>query len=188
MLTISDPRPARNCQGLSRRELLRVGGLGLLGLGLPDLLRARATASPSLPRDRSVVLLFLQGGPSHIEFFDPKMTAPEDVRSITGEVQTTLPGYTLGGTFTKMAKIMDKLAIVRSYASMNGDHSYLAVTGAGNSLKAAMSAIYTRVAGRVSENLLNPHPLLDFEGEHYQRHAADIVKGIAARALSSSPQ
>ena len=56
-------------------------------------------------KDRAVVLLFLQGGPSHIEFFDPKMSAPEDVRSITGEVQTGLPGITFGGTFTRLAKI-----------------------------------------------------------------------------------
>jgi hypothetical protein len=146
MLNISDTRNARHCQGFSRRDFLRVGGLSLLGLSLSDLLRARA-AGASVGRERSVVLLFLQGGPSHIEFFDPKMTAPEDVRSMTGEVQTSLPGYTFGGSFTKMAKMMDKLAIVRSYASMNGDHSYLSVTSGGNPLKAAMGALYTRVVG-----------------------------------------
>jgi hypothetical protein len=98
-------------------------------------------------KDKSVVLLFLQGGPSHIEFFDPKMTAPSEMRSITGEVQTNLPGITFGGTFSKMAAIADKLAIVRSYASRNADHSYLGVTSGGNKLKAAMSAVYARVAG-----------------------------------------
>ena len=54
------------------------------------------------------MLLFLQGGPSHIEFFDPKMTAPEDVRSITGEVKTKLPGITFGGSFAKLAKLTDQ--------------------------------------------------------------------------------
>jgi hypothetical protein len=150
MLTITDPRPARHCQGYSRREFLRVGGLGLLGgLTLPDLLRARAAAAPTsaLARDRSVVLLFLQGGPSHLEFFDPKMSAPEDVRSSTGEVKTTLPGVTFGGTFPKLAQLAERLAVVRSYASMNADHSYLAVTSGGNPLKAAMSALYARVVG-----------------------------------------
>jgi hypothetical protein len=150
MLTLLDNRPARTCAGFSRREFLRIGGLGLLGgLTLPELLRARAesVASGGTVKDKSVILLFLQGGPSHIEFFDPKMSAPEDVRSMTGEVKTVLPGITFGGTFTRLAKMADRLAVVRSYASMNGDHSYLAVTGAGNSLKAAMSAIYTRVAG-----------------------------------------
>jgi hypothetical protein len=150
MLTISDIRQDHNCQGYSRRDFLRIGGLGLLGgLTLPDLLRLRAVAGPagSLARDRSVVFLFLQGGPAHIEFFDPKMSAPEDVRSSTGEVQTVLPGITFGGTFTRMAKLADKLAVVRSYASLNGDHSYLSVMGAGNPMKAAMSALYTRVVG-----------------------------------------
>jgi hypothetical protein len=150
MLTIADSCNARDCQGLTRRQFLRIGGLGLLGgLTLPGLLRARTAvgSTGAVVRDRSVVLLFLQGGPSHIEFFDPKMTAPEDVRSITGEVQTVLPGVTFGGTFTRLAKLADRLAVVRSYASMNGEHTYLAVTGAGNPLKAAVSALYARVAG-----------------------------------------
>jgi hypothetical protein len=119
------------------------------GLGLPALLRARAeavTGGKSI-KDRSVVFLFLQGGPSHIEFFDPKMSAPADIRSMNGEVQTALPGITFGGSFGKMGKIADKLAIVRSYASMNADHSYLAVASGGNPLKAAMGSLYSRVAG-----------------------------------------
>jgi hypothetical protein len=150
-LTIADPRNTQHCQGFSRRDFLRIGGLGLLGgLTLSDLLRARATAAPTgstLHKDRAVVLLFLQGGPSHIEFFDPKMTAPEEVRSMTGEVKTDLPGITFGGTFTKLARLTDKIAVVRSYASMNADHSYLSVTGGGNPLKAAMGAMYARVVG-----------------------------------------
>jgi hypothetical protein len=98
-------------------------------------------------KDKSVVLLFLSGGPSHIEFFDPKMDAPAEIRSITGEVQTSLPGYTFGASFPKMAAMMDRLAIVRSYASGQGDHTYNIAAGGGNILKATMSALYTRVAG-----------------------------------------
>ena len=101
MLTISDSQPQRTCQGVSRRDFLRVGGLGLLGgldLARPVASRAAAASAGAISRDRSVVLLFLQGGPSHIEFFDPKMSAPEDVRSMTGEVKTALPGITFGGT------------------------------------------------------------------------------------------
>lgn len=149
MLNVFDSQPTRTCQGLHRRDFLRIGSLALGGLTLPGLLRAKAAAAEAgvLTKDRSVVLLFLQGGPSHIEFFDPKMTAPEDVRSMTGEVQTGHPGITFGGNFTKLAKMTDKLAIVRSYASMNADHTYLSVTSGGNPLKAAMSAIYARVAG-----------------------------------------
>ncbi len=150
MFTLLDNGHDRNCQGLARREFLRVGGLGLLGgLTLPDLLRARARAAESgqTVKDRSVVLLFLQGGPSHIEFFDPKMSAPAEVRSITGEVKTALPGITFGGTLPRLAKLANRLAVVRSYASGNADHTYLSVTSGGNSIKAAMGALYARVAG-----------------------------------------
>jgi hypothetical protein len=150
MLSVVDTRPAHTCAGYSRREFLRIGSLGLLGgLTLPGLFQARAQARASgrALRDKAVVLLFLQGGPSHIEFFDPKMSAPEDVRSMTGETKTNLPGITFGGTFTRLAKRTDQLAIIRSYASLNAGHTYLPVTGAGNPFKAAVSAIYTRLAG-----------------------------------------
>jgi hypothetical protein len=152
MLTFLDRASDRNCQGYCRREFLKVGSLGLLGgLTLPHLLagRARAADTPRLVKDKAVVLLFLQGGPSHIETFDPKMSAPPEVRSITGEVKTVLPGVSFGGTFPKLAAMADKLAIVRNYGSRNNDHSYLSVTSAGNPLKAAMSALYTRVAGPI---------------------------------------
>ncbi len=150
MLTLLNRQPVRHCQGLGRREFLKVGGLGLLGnLTLPLLLRARAAAAAEgrTVRDRSVVLLFLQGGPSHIEFFDPKMTAPAEFRSITGEVQTRLPGITFGGTFPQLARLADKLAVVRSYATGNADHTYQLATSGGNPTCASMGALYARVAG-----------------------------------------
>lgn len=155
MLTIRDHRLDRNCQGLARREFLKIGALGFGplisggALTLPQLLAARAQAASlgKVVKDRSVVLLFLQGGPSHIELFDPKMSAPSEIRSLTGEVATKLPGITFGGTFPKMGAIADKLAIVRSYGSRNSGHTYESVTTAGNSLNASMGAIYARVAG-----------------------------------------
>lgn len=153
MLSISDTRPARHCQGSSRREFLRVGSLALLGgMGLPQLMAAKAKAASEgrAWKDKSVVLLFLSGGPSHIEFFDPKMSAPEEIRSITGEVKTKLPGITFGGSFQKLSQMTDRIAIVRSYASMNAGHTYLSVTSGENSMKAAMGALYARVAGTTS--------------------------------------
>lgn len=149
MLTLSDTRPTRDCQRLSRRELLRVGGLTLGGLSLPGLMasRAAAAAKDSYVRDVSVVFLFLQGGPSHIEFFDPKMTAPSEIRSTTGEIPTAHAGITFGGTFPKLARLAQKFSIVRSYGSQNSGHEYLEVMSARNALKATMSAIYARIAG-----------------------------------------
>jgi uncharacterized protein (DUF1501 family) len=150
MLTLASPEPTRHCQGYSRRDFLRVGALGLGGLTLSSLLavRARAAEAGRCLKDKAVVLLFLQGGPPHIETFDPKMSAPEDVRSATGEVQTALPGVTFGGTFPQMAKLADRLAVVRSFGSGNADHqNYLSVAGGGNELKAPMGTFYARVAG-----------------------------------------
>ncbi len=87
MLTIPG-RPVRTCEGWSRRELLRVGGAGLLGLNLPEFLSWKAAAAPAkleskdkaFGRAKSVMMLFLQGGPSHIDIWDPKPDAPSNIR------------------------------------------------------------------------------------------------------------
>lgn len=143
MLTIADVKPNG-----TRREFLRVGTLGFAGLSLPGLLASQAQAAgESFVRDKAVVLLFLQGGPSHIEMFDPKMTAPVEIRSQFGEVETVHPGVTFGGHFPQLAAMADRFSIVRSYGSRNSGHSYMEVVSGGNPLKAAMSSIYARLAG-----------------------------------------
>ena len=134
--------------GISRRQFLQIGSLALGGLTLPGLLTARASTAGKLLKNKSVVLLFLQGGPSQIETFDPKMSAPADIRSITGELDTVLPGVTFGGTFPKMAALADRLAVVRSFASGNGDHqNYMTVAGGDNPTRAPLGTLYARVAG-----------------------------------------
>src|SRR5258708_1157313 len=122
MLTISDPLPQRDCQGQSRRDFLQIGSLGLAGLTLPDLLRARATESS--PRDKAVVVLFLQGGPPQTERFDGKMSGRVEFRRGSGEIQSALPGITFGSTFPRMARMADRLTVVRSYGSRNAGHEY----------------------------------------------------------------
>jgi hypothetical protein len=163
MLTLAVNGYDHNCQGFCRREFLAIGGLGILGgLTLPGLLRARSAApsSGSLVKDKAVVLLFLQGGPSHIEFFDPKMEAPAEVRSITGETQTCLPGITFGGTFSKLAQLADDLVIVRSYASGNANHTYQSVASGGNALRATAGALYAKVAGTTNPRTGVPNNIL----------------------------
>ncbi len=132
-----------------RRGFLRQAAATLTSFTLPSLLTTVSLAE--LPRtvfrDRSVVFLFLQGGPSHIELFDPKMSAPPEIRSKTGEVKTKHSGITLGGTFPKLAAISDKFSIVRSYGTQNSQHTYLAVAGGGNPLNATTGAIYAKLGG-----------------------------------------
>ncbi len=149
MLNITDGRLDRNCEGWRRRDFLRVGSLGLGGMTLANLLSVRARASELglAVKDRSVVFLFLQGGPSHIELFDPKMSAPSDYRSIFGEVPTTHAGITFGGTFPRLAKMAHKFSIVRSFASGNSGHTYRDVASGRNSLRATPGALYSRVVG-----------------------------------------
>ncbi len=132
-----------------RREFLQAAAATVGGFVLPHLLAstARASLPPEVMRDKSVVFLFLQGGPSHIEFFDPKMNAPTEFRSKTGEVKTKHPGITFGGTFPKLAAMADKFSIVRSYGTQNTMHTYLSITGGGNPLKASAGAICAQLGG-----------------------------------------
>ena len=110
MLTVGDAR-------FGRRQFLRIGSLGLGGLSLASLLPAdsRGADAQRLLTDKAVIFLFMHGGPSQIETFDPKMQAAAEVRSATGEVATKTPGITFGGTFAKLARVSDKLTIVRSF-------------------------------------------------------------------------
>jgi len=151
MLTFfSDPMD-RDCRGVSRRDFLRIGALGLGSLGLPGLLaaRARAASERRIAKDTSVVLLFLGGGASHIESFDPKMSAPAETRSTTGEVKTAIPGVTFGGTFPRLAAMADRMAVVRSFAHGVNEHERAirhVMTG-GNSIGASLGAICSRLRG-----------------------------------------
>lgn len=107
----------------SRRDFLRVGALSLGGLTLAQLLALKhAQGGESYLRNKSVVLLYLSGGASHIETFDPHPEAPEGVRSLTGSVATPLAGVHFGGTFPQLAAVVDRMAVVRSHSHSIGDH------------------------------------------------------------------
>ena len=121
MLNFFSSRRDRDCEGTTRREFLKIGALGAGGLTLPGLLAARAEAKAAGKpvKNTSVVWVWLGGGPSHVETFNPSMNAPAEYRSITGEVATRMPGVTVGGTFPKIAKVAHHMAIVRSFAHSN---------------------------------------------------------------------
>ena len=141
---------SRDCSGVSRREFLQVGALGCGGLALSDLLALKANGQLGDGiRDKSVVVLFLTGGPSQIETFDPKMDAAAEIRSVTGELQTTIPGITFGGTFSRLAKLAHRLSVVRSFTHGQADHTMGVeqVIRAGNSMNAGMGAIVSRLRG-----------------------------------------
>lgn len=141
MLTIHD-----DCR-LGRRDFLRIGGLALGGLGLPSLWPAQADSTSTRPlTDKSVIFLFLHGGPSQTETFDPKMTAPSGIRSATGEVKTCLPGITFGSSFPKLACLADRVSIVRSFVTGDGNHDIKPVVGR-DTFGGNLGAAYAHVAG-----------------------------------------
>lgn len=143
MLTLSDFDGK-----LGRRGFLRVGSLALGGLTLPQLLAAKATAAQGgVPvTDKSVIFLFLHGGPSQIETFDPKMTAPVGIRSVTGELMTKLPGVTFGGTFPKLAKLADRMSVVRSFTTGDANHDIKPIVGR-DTLGANLGSLFSRIVG-----------------------------------------
>ena len=132
----------------SRRDFLRIGGMTLGGLSMPGLLEQAATAGTvAAPvTGKSVVYVFMHGGPSQIETFDPKMMAPDGVRSVTGEIATTIPGVTFGSTFPKLASMADKLAVVRSFTTGDGRHDIKPVV-CRETMGANLGAFYARVMG-----------------------------------------
>src|SRR5437016_5676496 len=116
-------RGPRTCDGVSRRTFLKVGTLAVGGLSLPGLLRRRAVAAPgtSTPR-KSVILVWLAGGPSHIDMYDLKPNAPAEVRGEFRPIATNVPGVQIGEHLPLQAKVFDKLAVVRSAYHTNAGH------------------------------------------------------------------
>ncbi len=144
MLTIADQRP-----GTSRRELLRLGSLGLAGLSLPSLLASRAAATGARDnplKDKCVIFLFQQGGPSQLETFDPKMDAPSEVRTVGGTIRTSLTGVHYGATMQRLAKLAHKLTVVRSFTTRNAGHNIQPIVSP-SSHEANIGTHYARVAG-----------------------------------------
>ena len=117
-------RGSRTCDGVSRRTFLRVGGLAVGGLSLPWLLRreAQAAASGSAAPRKAVIQLWLAGGPSHLDTYDLKPTAPAEIRGEFKPIATNVPGVQISEHLPRQARIMDKLAVVRSAYHTNAGH------------------------------------------------------------------
>jgi hypothetical protein len=120
-----------DCTGHSRRDFLRVGGLSALGLTLANFFRAQAMAESSpganatgSPERRNVncILMWMQGGPSHIDTFDPKPDAPAEIRGEFNTIQTRQPGVRVVEHFPLLAQQFDKLSLIRGHDPQNGSH------------------------------------------------------------------
>ena len=136
MLRILD-RDVSLCDGVSRREWLRVGGVGLSGLSLPQLLASRARAvgdgpRATQPKARSVILFWLTGGVPQHDTWDPKPDGPEHARSEFGAISTRTPGLHVGALMPKTAELTDRIAVLRAMVTGDNSHSssgYQMLTG-----------------------------------------------------------
>ncbi|HRE99092.1 MAG TPA: DUF1501 domain-containing protein [Pirellulaceae bacterium] len=120
MLRIHAGGGSRYCDGLTRRSFVQLGIAGMASVGLPNLLRAEA-ASPQR-NDRSVILIWLDGGPSHLDLYDLKPQAPSEYRGIWKPIRTVVPGIEISELFPLQAQVADKFSIVRSLHHDTGDH------------------------------------------------------------------
>jgi uncharacterized protein (DUF1501 family) len=120
---------ARTCQSLTRRAFLQVGASSVLGLSLADLLRARAAGGLTPGSAKSVVLLWLWGGPSQLDTFDPKPNAPLEYRGPFATIPTRIPGVRFAELFPQLAAQTDKLALVRTLTTQSTDHGVAGTIG-----------------------------------------------------------
>src|SRR6266581_8924875 len=111
---------------LSRRSFLKIGGLGVAGLTLPQLLKADAAAGVRSSH-KSVILIYLVGGPPHQDMFDLKPNAPQEIAGPWRPIATAVNGIQICEAFPRLARIMDRLVIVRSLVGNQADHDAVQV-------------------------------------------------------------
>ncbi|MCW5559483.1 MAG: DUF1501 domain-containing protein, partial [Verrucomicrobiae bacterium] len=137
MLTILGSQPAGSggsgyCDGVSRRNFLRIGALGMGGLALPDVLRAEASSGvrSASRQHKAVIMIFLPGGPSHQDMFDLKMDAPAEIRGEFRPIATNVPGIQICEHLPRIARQADQYTIIRSLVGMEDRHdSFQCYTG-----------------------------------------------------------
>src|SRR5437588_7313839 len=117
------------CDGMPRRTFLQIGGLALGGLSLPSILRAEAEA-PSRSSRKSIIMVYLPGGPSHLDMYDPKPEAPAEIRGEFRPIRTSLPGVSFCEHLPRLAALADKIAVIRALVGATDDHdSRICLTG-----------------------------------------------------------
>jgi hypothetical protein len=159
MLTIAGPRQGGYCDGISRRDFLRIGGLALGGMVLPELLRAEAAAGQTRA-PKSVIMVFLAGGPPHQDMIDLKMNAPAEIRGEYKPIETNVQGIQICEHMPRVARVMDKMTIIRSIVGCKDEHTaYHCYTGYPESLgklqggRPAMGSVVSYLQGPVDPSM-----------------------------------
>lgn len=159
MFKIDAGKTGSYCDGLSRRSFVQIGLAGMASVGLPQVLRAKEASAElgTLKKDTSVILIWVDGGPSHMDLYDMKPQAPAEYRGIWKPVPTNVPGIEITELFPLQAQIADKFSIVRSLHHGTGDHfagGHYMLTGRGGASGADtaekypfVGSIATKLAG-----------------------------------------
>ena len=159
MLNILGNTRSGYCDGVTRRDFLRVGGLAMGGLSLPQLLRAEGQAGKSSSH-KAVIMIFLAGGPPHQDMFDLKPNAPAGIRGEFKPIPTNVPGLDICEHMPRLAQMMDKFVVIRSLVGAGGDHSAgQALTGYRDLISKAqggrpsIGSIVSRIQGAVHADI-----------------------------------
>src|SRR5438552_3076146 len=139
MMLLVGRQRQRTCQTFDRRAFLQAGASTVLGLSLVDLLRLRAVGKPANGSARSVLLLWLWGGPAHLDTWDPKPNAPQEFRGPFAPIATRVPGFRICELFPEVARLTDRLAVVRSLHTWSNDHGVAGTIGLTGSKDGAIA-------------------------------------------------
>ena len=155
------PAPHKYCDGFSRRSFLQIGVAGMAATGLSQVLQAKeaSAAAGVTPKETSVILLWLDGGPSHMDLYDLKPEAPAEYRGIWSPIKTNVPGIEIGELFPLQAKIADKFSIVRSLHHNTGDHftgGHWMLTGRGAGVGGASTPGKYPFFGSIATKMTGP--------------------------------
>ena len=147
MFRIHAGSTAKYCDGLSRRNFVQIGLAGMASVGLPQILRAKeeSAAIGTSRKDTSVILIWLDGGPGHMDLYDMKPEAPAEYRGIWNPIRTNVSGFEITELFPLQAKIADRFSIVRSLHHNQGDHftgGHYMLTGRGGASGADTAGKY----------------------------------------------
>ena len=164
MLHLSSESAPLHRDGVSRRAVLRAGLLGVAGLSLSDVLQARA-ASKERPRARSAILVWLDGGPSQLESYDPKPSAPREYRGPFGVVRTSVTGMVFSELMAKQAGQAKHLSVIRSMNHGTGDH---------------FAGAHWMLTGRFGSTTASPAPQYPSLGSYVSRLRGPNVRGFPA--------
>lgn len=180
--------PFNLCDRVSRRSLLQIGGLGLGGLSLPDILRAQQQSGESSPH-KAVIMIFLAGGPPHQDMLDLKPAAPREVRGEFNPIETSVPGIQISELMPRVASMMDRFAIIRSLTGAEGRHDAFECCTGHHFRSAqpqggwpAMGSALSRLQGPVDSSV---PPYIDLS--HKMAHDPWNIKGPGFLGMSHAP-